>query len=230
MAHPHRPDDLTHDDRRSRLPRLMPAEIPIPAPASVLILIEHHPEDFDRRLKGYQIAFLFGGPLYADPNPRPRPRPVIPMLGQMDHGWVLSTVGILSPECSVIGELRFESAYGWVALPIIRPGDTPAAIARVARALQILQRWVPPQGRPRGKQGTGVGTQHDDLDSFLADARRQRDQHRQLGQPFTQESLAGELGLVRSTFTRGLERCGLTWKAFVAEPTSQCAKNVGGFI
>jgi hypothetical protein len=215
MSHPMIPHDPTNDDLRSRIPRPIPPEIP--TPASIVGLVAPHPEELDQRLNGAQLIFLLAGP---PPDAQNRlPVPVIPMHGHREKGWQLWRVWLKWPESSVIGEIRFEPGYGWVATPIIRPGDTRREIDRIVHGLAILQRWVPPLGRPPGKRDKRVGP-FTDVESFLDHARRQRDHWRRRPMTFTQESLARELGMTEDTFKRGLRKCKprLTWDPFLDLP------------
>jgi hypothetical protein len=208
-------------------PRLwltIPPEIATP---DALIMYEvPHPELLDRRLKGYRLTFLISEPPADAPNRSPVV--LIPLHGYPVDGWQLWRAWLQWHDAPVIGELRFEPVYGWCSTTYVpqesRRVATPREHERTAYGLRVLQRLVPPRGRRKGQRGKGVGTKYDDLDSFIKGARRQRDHHRQLGQPFTEESLAHELGLVRRTFQRGLTRCGLTWDAFCDEPTPPCDK------
>jgi hypothetical protein len=194
-----------------------PAYPEVPAGSAVMIFAAPHPEELDRRLEGYQLLFLLAGPPPDAGHVFPTP-PIIPMHGRPDHGWLLWHVWLRWPASPVIGELKHDPIYGWTTSHTSRPGDRQEDIDRIVRALAILQRRVPPLGRPKAQRSTGVASKYETLEEFLAAARRKRDLHRRLGKPFDQPSLAEELGLTRRTFQRGLERCGLTWDAFLREP------------
>jgi hypothetical protein len=193
----------------------------IPTPSAVVVATAPHPEELDPRLEGYQLMFLLSGPPPGDDH-APLTEMIIPMHGHFDHGWLLWHVWLWWPGSSVVGELRRDPHYGWIAGPIIRPSSRQDDVKRIVRALAILQRRVPPMGRPRVIPPQPRLGKYDDLDSFLADARRQRDLYRRRAQPFTQQRLAQDLGMSRRNFQRGLTRCRLTWIAFCQEPP--CAK------
>jgi hypothetical protein len=219
MVHPRILGNPPPDGPGPRRRFTIPPGVPVPDHISEYEV--ENPEQLDRRLKGYQLVCSVSEPPPAAPNRSPVP--LIPLHGNPIDGWQLWLAILWWPGSAVTGELRYQDVYGWGSAIFYRQA-TSHEITRIAHGLEVLQQRVRPPGRPKGQRSMSVGSKYDDLDSFLADARRERDLHRQRGKPFDEQSLAGELGLDRRTFQRALARCGLKWKAFTREPTLPCDK------
>jgi hypothetical protein len=213
MSDPMIPDNPNTSSPWPRLWLNIPPGVPTPEP---LIIYEvPHPEQFDRRLKGYRLEFLISEPPPDAPNRSPVV--LIPLNGHPVDGWQLWRVWLHWPAAPVIGELRFEPVYGWVSATYIPQESTRSATSRdwqrITRGLEILQRRVPPLGRRKGTRRTGVGP-YTDLESFLVAARRERDRLRRRRDPVEKDILARRLGMSVRNFERGLHGCQLLWEAF----------------